>query len=230
MKKEDVITLLKKSLVCGIGLIITGFGVIFYLRANLGVDPLSVWANGLSKIFHISFGTAVFYNGMVILALGIIFARKNIGFGTVFNVALGGQAINLVEYLLSGALPEGGEFSLPVQIALLIGGVIVLCMGLALVISCRFGYNANDVLLFRISDATHIQYRWVKVATDWMFVGGGFLLGGQVGIGTVVGAFTFGPLITEIVKIYNKTILKPLGLQDERNEFKKETTPAKTES
>lgn len=219
--KSEWIVILKKSLLCYIGMVITAFGVVFYLRAGLGVDPLSVWANGLSKVFGTTFGTAVFYNGLVILTLAILFARKNIWIGTVFNVLLGGPTINMVESALMSVLPQGGDYSLPIRILLLAGGIIVLCSGLSFVVSARFGFNANDALLFKIADKTRIQYRWIKVTTDWMFVVGGFFLGGSVGVGTVLGAFLFGPLITEIVKIYNKTFLKALGLWDERNEFRR---------
>lgn len=213
--------ILKKMLVCLVGMFITGVGVVFYLRAKIGLDPISVWTNGLSKLLGLEFGWASFVNSMFFLAVALVIARRNIGIGTVFLAVCGGPIIDVVERAMNSFVPPDGVYTLPQQVAMLIGGVLFLCLGLAFVVSVRFGFNPNDAVLFKICEWTRIQYRWIKITADWTLALIGWLIGGEIGIGTIVGAFAFGPLITEFVKLYNKTVLRLLGLQDERNEFKK---------
>lgn len=221
MKNTSWAVILKKSMLCFVGLVINAFGAVFLLRAGFGMDAFGVWAGGVSNTFHITFGDAILVTSLTLLTLALIFARHNVGIGTVFFVALAGSSINVVESLLWGVLPKGAVFPLPLQALLFSFGILFVCMGLSMIVACRFGYNTGDALLFKISDKTHIQYRWLRITNDCLYVFFGFLLGGSVGIGTLTGAFLYGPLIVEIVKVYNKTILKWTGLQDERNEFKK---------
>lgn len=232
MNREKWIAILKKSILCYCGMVVTAFGAIFLLRSGFGMDPMAVMEVGLANTFHITFGDAIIIVSTSLLVLALLFARRNIGIGTVFFVAFGGITVNYVEGLLSGILPKNGSYELWFQAVLFVFAILFVCMGLAMIVACRFGYNAGDALLFKIADKTHIQYRWLKIANDFLYVLAGYLLGGTVGLGTIFGAFVFGPLIVEIVKVYNKTILKWTGLQDERNEFKvqkKEARPAAAE-
>ncbi len=209
----------KKMLLCGVAALLIGVGVVFYLRCGYGVDPISVWVDGLSKALGIRYGTALLYHMLVLLGAGLVLARQNMGVGTVFIILVGGPAVNLVEGLLADSLPANGVYPTAYRVLMLAGGVLFLSLGLALQVSCRFGYNTNDVLLFKIVQLTGLQYHWVKVAGDWVFVLAGFLLGGAAGVGTVLSALLVGPLIRTFAKFYNHTILKVLHLQDERNEF-----------
>lgn len=227
MNKEQMLVILKKSALCLVGVAVYAFGAVFLLRSGLGLDPIAVWADGIAKTFRISFGDAIWVISILLILLAILLARKNIGIGTVFFVALGGPAINLAEFLLRDALPGNGSYTLISQIILFGCAVLLICLGLAVVVACRFGFNAGDAVLFVIADKTRIQFRWLRVANDWFYVIIGFFMGGSVGIGTLVGAFLYGPLITEAVKFYNKTILKWLGLQDIRNEFRRTESTAK---
>lgn len=217
--RENLWITFKKMLLCGIAALLIGFGVVFYLRCGYGVDPISVWVDGLSKTFHIRYGTALLYHMLALLALGLLLARHNMGVGTVFIILAGGPAVNLIEGLLVDILPKDGVYTVMQRVCMLAAGIVLLSLGLALQVSCRFGYNTNDVLLFKIVQLTGLQYHWVKVAGDWVFVGAGFLLGGAVGVGTLLSALLVGPLIRTFVKFYNHTILKVLHMQDERNEF-----------
>jgi len=213
------LSILKKCIICTIASFVIGVGVVLYIRCNLGVDPMSVFAQGLSKIFNVRFGDATIISSSTFLVVGFFFARENIGFGTIFTTLISGKIINLTENMLLGILPMGANYSMPMRAAMLIGGVIFLSLGLAGVVSCRFGYNSFDVNLFKIVDLTKIEYRWIKIVSDCTFVLLGYLLGGTAGIGTLAGAFLVGPIITEFVKVYNKTILKTMNMQDVRNEF-----------
>lgn len=215
----------KKFLLCTAGLIVMALGVVFFLRSGLGVDPISVWEDGLSKALGIRFGTAALSTTAIIMTISLFVARKNIGIGTIYSAVGFGPTMNILEALLADVLPADAVYAMPVRILMLGLGMLGLCAGIAFLVAARFGYNVTDILLFQIAENTRFQYRWIKVITDCLFVLAGFLLGGAVGVGTIVSALGTGPLVTFFVRLYNRTLLKAMGLADERNELRKE--PAK---
>ena len=75
-------------------------------------------------------------------------------------------------------------------------GCIILSLGMAVVINSEAGTGPNDLIAIVLSDKiAKIEFRWIRVLCDIVFVTFGWLLGGTVGIGTIVAVFLTGPLV-----------------------------------
>lgn len=201
----------KKSIVCFVATVVLAIGVIFYIRASFGLDPMSVWVGALASLLGVRFGTASLINMAALLLLGAVFARKYMGFGTVYNALLTGPMINFVETLLSGVLPAGGLYSVPSRLLFLATGITLLSLGIALQIISRFGYSAIDINIFALANKWKLSYAPVKTALDILFVVVGFLLGEKIHIGTLAGALLVGATISLFTKMLDKNISVKLG-------------------
>ena len=97
-------------------------------------------------------------------------------------------------------------------------GQIILCFGVGLNLATKFGFNASDALIVTVCEKFKLKYRNLKVLFDLGHVGGGVLLGGVFGIGSVLGVMAGGPLIAFYIKWINDNIIRKLKL----NEFAEE--------
>lgn len=215
-KKKKAVIWVEKLLLCTLGYAILAIGITVSLRTNFGVDPLSVLEEGLARTLHTNFGNAATLVMVVILAFSALVDRKGIGFGTLYSVVVMGPFVTVAQTLLKDVPPPSG---LPARILTLLLGFLMLGVGSALIVGVRFGYHVRDILLFYVEERTGIPYRWWRIGVDCLFVLVGYLLGGPVGVGTILGALGNGPMITAFVYWYDKWILRPLGMADPRNQI-----------
>ncbi|MCI8475125.1 MAG: hypothetical protein HFF07_07285 [Oscillospiraceae bacterium] len=214
MEKSKISVWLKKLLLCTLGYGIMSTGITVTLRTNFGVDPLSVLEEGLAQRLHTSFGNAAILVMVVMLAASALVDRRGIGFGTLYSVAVLGPFVTVAQTLLRDVPPPT---TLPTRILTLLLGFLMLCVGSALVVGIRFGYHVRDIILFYLEERLGIPYRWWRIGIDCLCVLAGYLLGGPIGVGTILCALGSGPLITVFVDRYDRWILQPLGLGDPRN-------------
>ena len=171
-------------LIAGVALI--GFSISISVRAKLGVAPWDVLHQGLAKATHTSIGLVLVLVGFVVL-LAWIPLRQHLGIGTILNTLSVGPIANLG----LAWIPE--QHSLPARIGLLVLAIVGFGLGGGLYIGCGLGPGPRDGLMTAI---TARGYRlWVvRTIIECSALVVGFLLGGKVGIGTVVIALTIGPL------------------------------------
>ena len=96
--------------------------------------------------------------------------------------------------------------SLVVRIILLILGVVIMCFASSLYFTANLGVSTYDAVSLIMTDKKLGKFRYLRIATDLFCVIAGFLLGGIVGIGTVITAFFMGPLID----FFKQKIAEPL--------------------
>ena len=179
------------------GLTIAHFGVALFLLSNLGSDPFTVLVQGISRLTGLSIGTC--HVGMLVLLLVImlIFTRGYIKPGSFVCAFCGGWIIDLFLWVFSGKIGE--ESPLWLRIVCMVAGCIILAFGMSVVIASRSGTGPNDLVAMILSDKVgsriHLQFRWVRLICDAIFVGLGWLLGGVVGAGTLVAVFLTGPAV-----------------------------------
>ena len=177
------------------GLTIAHLGVTLFLLADLGSDPFNVLIQGLYRAIPwpdfmthgyvhmgVSFG--------IILAL-LIVDRSYIRIGTLLCMFLGGPIIDGFTALLSGVV--NAESSMPLRLGALVVGCVILAFGMTVVICSKAGTGPNDLVAVVLSDKTGWKFGIVRIAVDVCFALAGFLLGGTIGIGTIVCAFLVGP-------------------------------------
>lgn len=168
-----------------LGLVLCGVGIALMIAAELGLPPWDVLHQGISRRTDIPIGTVGILVGFVLL-LTWLPLRERYGVGTVINVITIGLTIDVVLQLL----PE--HPSAPVQWAFLLGGAFLLGPGAGLYIGVGLGAGPRDGLMTSLA-ARGWSIRRVRTAMELAVLALGFLLGGTVGIGTLVFALTIGP-------------------------------------
>lgn len=207
---------LVKTVLMFIAAAVSAFGVGLFICSGLGSDPISVWLDGLDHTFHFGIGMASTINNNVTLVVAILFAFKYINVGTVINSIFFSVALGLYEPFMRSFVAEHNN--LWVRSAYIALGLVFMILGLALVVSLRFGFGNTDSILFRIMDKhPTFQYRFMKIALDGCYIIAGFLMGGVVSVGTIIAFVLTGPGISACVPVIDKLILTPLGVGDHHN-------------
>jgi uncharacterized membrane protein YczE len=168
-----------------LGLLPLGIGVGLTICAHLGVSPYDVLHQGIAKQTGISFGSVVVLVGIVVLLLWIPL-RQRPGVGTVVNTLTVGYITNATIIVVG---PVDG-FAL--RWTLLVAGVLVTAVGIGLYIGCGLGPGPRDGLMTGIA-ARGYPLWGVRTSLELCACVLGFVLGGNVGIGTLVFAFGIGP-------------------------------------
>src|SRR5437868_13595077 len=168
------------------GLVLYGVSSSMLLLAGLGVDPWDVLHQGLARRTGIPTGTWAIIAGAAVLLLWIPL-RQRPGLGTLCNVVVVGAVIDLV---LAVVTPPR---SLPVQAAVMVSGVVLNGVATGLYIGAGLGPGPRDGLMTGLAARGH-SIRVVRTGLEVAALAGGWVLGGTVGIGTVVYALTIGPL------------------------------------
>ncbi len=178
-----------------IGLTIAHLGVTLFLLSALGADPFNVLIQGLRQQienagWNLTHGTVHMAVSFLIILILLIVDRHYVKVGTLICMFCGGPIIDFFSWLLK-SLNIGGA-GLPVKIPVLVLGCVILAFGMTIVIRSEAGTGPNDLVAVVISEKSGIRFGITRVATDALFVLVGFLLGGKVGIGTIICAFLVG--------------------------------------
>ena len=171
-----------------VGLVLYGVTLAMLIRATLGNAPWDVLHQGMAIHLPISIGTAVIVMSLVVLLLWIPL-RELPGLGTIANSIVVGLFADLALSLL--AAPE----EMWQRIALMVGGVVLNALATALYIGSQFGPGPRDGLMTGLHRRTGVSIRLVRTGIEVLVVAVGWLLGGLVGVGTVVYALAIGPLV-----------------------------------
>jgi len=176
------------------GLLVYGVSSSLLVLAGLGLDPWDVFHQGLSRTFGLSIGTWTIIVGVVVLLLWIPL-RQRPGIGTLSNVVLIGLTMNLI---LGHVHPP---HALGVRIACLVCGVLLNGVATGAYIGAGFGPGPRDGLMTGFAARGH-SIRIVRTSIELGVLGTGWLLGGTVGVGTVVYALAIGPLAHVFVPLF----------------------------
>ena len=168
------------------GLILYGLSAALMVRGNLGLDPWDVFHQGLSRVTNLAIGTWVILVGALVLLLWIPL-RQRPGIGTVCNAVLIGLTLNVALPLMPT------PHSLALRWACLLGGILLCGLATGLYIGAAMGPGPRDGLMVGLANRGH-SIRVVRTAIELLVLVIGFLLGGTVGIGTVLFAVSIGPI------------------------------------
>jgi uncharacterized membrane protein YczE len=171
-----------------VGLLLYGFTMALMVQAGLGLDPWDVFHEGLTHHVPLTFGQVVILVGAIVLLLWIPL-RQRPGIGTVLNVILIGLAADAGIALV--AVPE----EMWARVSLLLLGVVGNGLAGALYIGARLGAGPRDGLWVALVERTGVSVRVIRTGLELSVLVTGFLLGGTVGVGTVLYALAIGPLV-----------------------------------
>jgi uncharacterized membrane protein YczE len=190
----------RRLLQLALGLFLFGFSTALMLRAGLGLNPWDIFHQGLADRLGWSIGSVIVAVGALVLLLWIPL-RERPGVGTVANMLFVGLAAN---WSLS-FLPEAQ--GLPLQIAFLLGGIVLQGVAAGTYIGAGLGPGPRDGLMTGLAARTRWSIRSVRTGIEVLVVAVGWLLGGTVGIGTLLYAVAIGPLVQIFLPLL--TIGKP---------------------
>jgi uncharacterized membrane protein YczE len=169
------------------GLLLYGVSLALVLRAGLGLAPWDVLHQGLAKRTGVSIGVVLIVISFVVL-LAWIPLRQRPGFGTLANAVLVGVFVDLTLHVL------GDAHGWALRIVLLVSGVLLNGLATALYIGASLGAGPRDGLMTGLVRRTGRSVRLVRTVLEVSVLALGFLLGGTVGVGTVLYALAIGPV------------------------------------
>ncbi|WP_374192105.1 YitT family protein [Streptomyces sp. MBT33] len=179
-----------------VGLTLYGTSSALLVRSGLGLEPWGVLHQGLARLTGLTIGVVSIIVGAAVLLLWIPL-RQRPGLGTVSNVFLIGIAMDGTLALF----PE--VHSLAVRLPLLVAGIVLNGVATGLYISARFGPGPRDGLMTGLHRRTGRSIRLMRTAIEVAVVATGFVLGGTVGIGTLLYALSIGPLAQLFLRVFD---------------------------
>lgn len=182
-----------------IGSIIMGISIDLFVKAGLGLDPLSLFQAGLGNVFHISLGAASISIMLVVLVILLFIDRRRVGLGTILNSLLVGTSINLFSPVI-GSEPSG----LPEQIICLAAGLILMGAGIGTYVAAGIGEAGMDALMMYLSGKLNKNVNITRITIDVILSATGFILGGKLGVATVISMLLNGQIIQVTLKIFEK--------------------------
>lgn len=194
--------LVLRSVQLAVGLFLYGASTALQVRAVVGVGSWTVLTQGLENVLPWSFGVITVVSSVVVLLLWIPLRQKP-GVGTLCNVLAIGPSADLVLWLVPE--PDG----LVPRILLFAAGLALLAVATACYIGAGLGTGARDGLMVGV----HERFGWplwlARTVIEVTVVVVGWLLGGDVGVGTVVAAFAIGPMVQPLMPLFRRLPWSP---------------------
>src|ERR1700754_128906 len=187
-----------------VGLSGYGFSMAVMVRAGLGLDPWDVFHQGLTRHTGMTIGVASAVVGVAVL-LAWIPLRNRPGIGTIANVIVIAVTVDTGLWLLSTPT------SLPVRIAMMVGAVVLNAFSTVLYIGAALGPGPRDGLMTGLVVRPGLSVRLIRTSIEATVLAVGWLLGGTVGVGTVLYAFGSGPLVQFFVRMTPDRLLAVSG-------------------
>lgn len=219
---NKVINLVKRLVLFFIGMSIIQFGVALFLKTRIGSDPFTVFTQGLAtvlnktgiqnlSIVNLIAGKPEVTPGvanmiiLILLFIGILMIdRKRIKLGTIICVIGVGPIIDLGVKAVSYFPVESANIL--IKMLLVLFGCFIIAVGFSILSASDIGVAPNDIVPFIIQDKLKFQYRWIRICLDATFLIVGFILGGKVGVGTIISMLAIGPFI-QLCLPYGKKVV-----------------------
>ena len=203
----------KRILLMLIAVFFMGVGVQFLNRTNLGPDPFSAMNYGFSAMCGLSFGTTQLIFNVILFITVLLMDRTKFGLGTIGNMVIVGYSADFTGWIIDrfSLLPEAEAMTIGIKFAIMIPTLTVFVFAAALYMNCGLGtspYDALPVLLHQgMEKATkkQIPYKFVRMLYDGIATVVALLVGGTVGVVTVLMVFTLGPCVDFVSGLVKKS-------------------------
>ncbi len=215
MKKDRKEMIIRVLLLLG-GLVVAHLGVTLFLLADLGADPFNVLIQGLFRTLSKQPVLAFLTHGythiaicflIIIVLLGV--DKTYIKIGTILCMVCGGPIIDFFSLILA---PLFSQMPFALKVVMLGLGCVILACGMTIVIKSNAGTGPNDLVAVVISDKLKKKFGVIRILVDVTFVLAGYLLGGVVGLGTIICAGLVGPVAGVVMQYSEKLVNKVLGV------------------
>lgn len=194
--KKEIDTYLFVVFKLMLGFFLAALGIVFMINANLGLSPWDVLHQGITNVIPITIGQANIVVGIIVV-ISSMFLGVKIGIGTILNTILVGVFIDLIT--ITKVIPM--VHNLFIGILMLVLGMIFLGLGTCIYLSCELGCGPRDGLMTVLTRITKKSVKLVRTTIEICALVCGWLLGGYVGIGTIITAIVLGYIIQLWCKI-----------------------------
>ena len=211
MKQRGMKEWVIRAVILMIGLTIAHLGVTLFLLSDMGADSFNVFVQGLFHKISALTPPGVLTHGrthmIVSLFISIVLLlvdRSYIKIGTVLCMVCGGPIIDFFTWILGFILPE--NLSVIARILMLVLGCVILAYGMTIVIKSDAGTGPHDLVAVVISDKTRRRFSIIRLIVDAVFAIVGYVLGGTIGIGTIVCVMLVGAVAGFFLPVNEKMI------------------------
>ncbi len=187
-----------------VGLVLYGAGCAIMVRAEIGLDPWTVFAQGLSQQTGIGIGWITNIVGFLVLLLWIPL-RQRPGVGTLANILLVGTSMQAT----LAVVPPVHGVGVPgfaLQLAVFVGGMLLLAIASGLYIGADFGPGPRDGLMTGLNARLGWPIWAARLGVEASVLLAGWLLGGTIGLGTVIFAAGIGPLVHRTLPLFDRRL------------------------
>ncbi|NLM43190.1 MAG: hypothetical protein GX201_04135 [Clostridiales bacterium] len=195
--------LVYKSLRILFGLFISALGTVLLINADLGLNPWNVLNQGISLNTSLTFGQAAQTVGLCIV-LCCSFFKTVPGVGTLLNMFFIGFFVDILNQLSLFSVPQNMIYKL----LMLACGIIAFALGTCFYIRENLGAGPRDTLMVVLCKRTRFKAGTIKVGIELIVIFIGYLLGGKVGVGSLIIALTVGPVLNKVFSIFNYDVKK----------------------
>lgn len=180
-----------------IGFLLYGLSIALAIRANLGTGTWAVLDVALAQLSGWTPGTMTVLVGFAVL-LSALLLREQVGWGTLGNILSIGPWLDLALYLIPSV-----ENNWPLQLLMLLAGILTQGVATAVYIGVDAGAGPRDSLMLAIKRTTGVSYRMARGMIEITVLVVGWLLGGPAGIGTAIHALLVGTAMQWAFKIFH---------------------------
>ena len=210
-EKRSMKEWIARSVILMVGLVIAHLGVTLFLLSDLGSDPFNVLVQGIFRTLSEKTSWGFLTHGRVHMAISLLIIfillltdRSYVKIGTVLCMVCGGPIIDFFSMILTPLFAN--VTSMPVRVLVLALGCVILAYGMTIVIKSDAGTGPNDLVGVVLADKLKKKFSIVRLIVDAVFALAGFLLGGQVGVGTLICVALVGPVAGIFLPINEKMV------------------------
>lgn len=180
-----------------IGFFLYGLSIALAIRANLGTGTWAVLDVALAQITGLTPGTMTVLVGFAVL-ISALLMREQVGWGTLGNILSIGPWLDLALFFIPPV-----ENNWPLQLLMLLAGVLTQGIATAIYIGVDAGAGPRDSLMLAIKRTTGVSYRLARGMIEVSVLVIGWLLGGPAGIGTAIHALLVGTAMQWAFKVFH---------------------------
>lgn len=175
------------------GVVIIGIGIAVFKFSRLGNDSISALNLRLAELVGLPFSIENVLMNLCLFVPQLLWGRRYIGLGTIINSFCIGFIVTFTGDAMTAVF--GSADTLPVQLLWVAVAVLVIALGCSLYQTADLGVAPYDALSLMLADRLPVPYFGCRVFTDALCAVLAFLLGGLIGLGTLICAFGLGPFV-----------------------------------
>ncbi len=188
------------------GVVVIGVGIAVFKFSHLGNDSISALNLRIAELSGLPFSIENVLMNLCLFVPQLIWGRRYIGLGTIINSFCIGFIVTFTSDVMTAAF--GTADTLPVHLFWVAVGVLVVAFGCSLYQTADLGVAPYDALSLMMADRLPVPYFGCRVFTDALCAVIAFVLGGLIGLGTLICAFGLGPFVQFFTKHFSEKVLQ----------------------